>query len=356
MRTFFTTEKNLIKILHSKDTNVWKKILNLQDAVFISSPLKEWDRKNKTLLAFHRSGKKLYSYNEFFDAINIDPSCILKLSQPTLLLDIKSNKAKTIMDDFGVCCYSINSKDKPFYTSPGWDIEVNAPEVIDKSWRYFFSGLDKCCNSILIIDRYLFSSQWNKCSECPDDNIQDSYDNITCILENILPDSIPNDSLEVSIVFDISTVTSSGRNQRQVPSFQDIATQIEQIRSAIVRPYTYHLELISFQKGCAFYNETHDRFIITNYSITEATHKIKAFNRSGLAIENQMLYFNYSYSRGIAHNDKSTAPARTQDRVISEIKKLLTDANNYPLIQYSKDGIIATYGVGTLQNKLLVKV
>lgn len=356
MRTFFTTEENLIKILHSDDTNIWKRILNLHDVIFISSPTGMWNQNNKTLSNFHRTGKKLYCYNEFFDRIKSDSRCVLNLSQPTFLLNLDSDKTNEIMDDYGVCCYSIESDNTPFYTNMGWEIEANDIDFVDKSWKLFFAGLNKSCNSILVMDRYFFASQWNKDSGCPDDNLQDSYDNLASVLDNVLPDSITDETLVVSVLFDISTVVNSGKNKRIAPTFQDLAVKIEQIRQSINRSYKFHIELISVQNGCSFYSETHDRFIVTNYSITEATHKLKAFNNKGEVIDNQKLYFNYAYSRGITQNDKSSAPAKTQDRILSSIKQLLSDTNNYSKVLYALDGVVQTYDSGVLQNRLLVKV
>ena len=91
MRTFFTTEQELIKLLKSSDDNVWKQILRKQQCVFVSS---DWDENNKLLSAFHRSGVRIYSYPDFFERINEDHELMTKLGTPIYLLDITKDKAE----------------------------------------------------------------------------------------------------------------------------------------------------------------------------------------------------------------------------------------------------------------------
>lgn len=186
MRTFFTTEQELIKLLESPDDNVWKQILKKQQCVFVSLPSgrTDWDENNSILSAFHRSGVKIFSYPDFFERINVDHESMTRLATPIYLLDISKEKAEEIRQEYGVCCYAVEDNTKPFISKRGWDIETTDEEK-PKSWDFFFKNVFTNCNSIIIIDRYLFACDYNKKNDEPDEVIQDSYDNLEQILKNL---------------------------------------------------------------------------------------------------------------------------------------------------------------------------
>lgn len=353
MRTFFTTEEILDKILRSRDTYVWKQILKQQDQVFVYAKSKDgnWDRNNKVLFNFHQSGKKIFSYNEFFDAIlSENTKRVTGLSMPIFLLDIDAERAKKISDNYGVCCYSVKDKTSPFIANRGWSVETTDDDV-DNSWSYFYQHLNPTSNSILMIDRYLFSSEWNKKNGDPDDYLRDSFFNIQNILEDTLPAIMEGGVMTVTIVFSDDTI-KGGKNDYRAYTFSDIVTKMQTIQSEVKRPYSYNVELISINKDCAYYNDTHDRFVITNYSITEAAHKLKAFNKNKQVITKQKLSFDYSYSKGIAPDDISSVPVQTQIRVIDAIKKLLNDPKSANHIKHSINGVMSTSSIA-IENRLL---
>ncbi len=359
MRTFFTTEENLTKILHARDNNVWKQILMQQEIIYISSKNGngKWDMTNKTLLNFHRSGKVFQVYDSFFNDIKGSrPDKTTNLGMPIYLLDIKPEEAKNIRDKYGVCCYSIKYKGKPFVVEKGWEIDSDDDDKLPtKNWNCFYDGLNTHSNSILIIDRYIFGSEWNKENGEPDEKFQDSLDNIQQILDNVLPNAIENDIVNVALVFsDENIFEKKGRRTKRY-HFPEIVSKVQTMKKRIVRPYNFDIELICINHGCAYYRDTHDRFVITNYAITEAAHKLKAFNSRNQVITAQKLGFDYSYSKGIISNDKSSVPAFTMTRVINAIKELLGTPTNAPLIKHALNGVITPGGTISIRNRLLTK-
>lgn len=353
MRTFFTTEQELINILESSGDNVWKEIVKKQHYVFVSLPFgrKEWDESNPLLNAFHRSGRKIYAYPDFFERIKNNRSDITKLSSPICLLDISKEDAEQIRRDYGVCCYDIESKMKPFVAKRGWDIETSDEEK-PKSWNYFYDGIIPFCNSILIIDRYLFASDYNKKNGEPDEIIQDSYDNLEQIMKNVLPKESKCSNFVLTIVFSCSS--NKGGIGEYDPSWTEIIEEIQNIKIRIGRPFEYDIEVISVDKGCAYYNDTHDRFVITNYSITEATHKLKAYRYGGFSLCKQKLFFDYSYSKGIDEEDKSSIPAATQERVLNALKNYINDKKNKAKIRYALNGEEFSLSERNVRNKMLL--
>lgn len=137
------------------------------------------------------------------------------------------------------------------------------------------------------------------------------------------------------------------------PTMTEIIEEIQNIKNRIGFPYEIDIEVLSVDKGCAYYNDTHDRFVITNYSITEATHKIKAFRAGNVALCKQKLSFNYTYSKGIEDDDKSSLPAATQERILNALRNYINDKKNKSKIKYAINGEVYSLNEKNVLNKLL---
>ena len=346
MRAFFTTEQELIRLLESSDDNIWKQILRKQQCVFLSS---DWDENNELLSAFHRSGVQIHSYPDFFERINEDHELMTKLGTPIYLLDITKDKAEEISREYGLCCYAIEDRTKPFISIKGWDIETS-DEDKPKNWDYFYDNVFTNCNCAIIVDRYLFACDYNKKNNEPDEIIQDSYDNLEQIMKNILPKESKCRFI-LTIIFSYSS--NKGGMGEDDPTMTEIIEEIQNIKNRIGFPYEIDIEVLSVDKGCAYYNDTHDRFVITNYSITEATHKIKAFRAGNVALCKQKLSFNYTYSKGIEDDDKSSLPAATQERILNALRNYINDKKNKSKIKYAINGEVYSLNEKNVLNKLL---
>ena len=343
---FFTTEQELKKLLESSDDNVWKQILKKQQCVFVPS---DWDENNRILNAFHRSGVKIYSNPDFFDRIIVDYEKMTKVVTPIYLLDITKEKAEEISREYGLCCYAIEDNTKPFISKRGWDIETSDEEK-PKNWDFFYDNIFTNCNSAIIVDRYLFACDYNKNNNEPDEVIQDSYDNLEQIMKNILPRELKC-KFVLTIIFSCSS-NKGGRGEYN-PTMTEIIEEIQNIQKRIGRPYEYDIEVLSVDKGCAYYNDTHDRFVITNYSITEAAHKLKAYRTGNVVLCKQKLSFNYTYSKGIEDDDKSSLPATTQERILKALRNYINDKKNKGKIRYAINGEEYSLSEREVQNKLL---
>lgn len=354
MRTFFTTEQELINILASCEDNVWKDVVKKQHHVFVSLPSGRvnWDENNRLLSAFHRSGKKIYAYPDFFEKIKNDQEIMTKLSTPIYLLDITNEEAEEISREYGICCYAIGTMSKPFIVKRGWDIETTDVEK-PNSWDYFYKDIHSYCNSIVIIDRYLFSCEFNKKNGEPNEVIQDSYANLEQIMNNILPKESKCKDFTLTIIFSCSTI--SGGLGEKPPKFSEIIEEVQNIKERIGRPFDFNIEIVSIDRGCAYYNDTHDRFIITNYSITEASHKLKAYRTGGISLCKQKLYFDYTYSKGIEEGDKSSLPATTQERVLNALQNYIRNRKNRKKIKYAFNGVEYPLQERGVSNKLLTE-
>ena len=366
MRTFVTTEQHLVDILNAPASDVRQKIVRKQHRILLStiSPDDTLDLTNRSLLNLHKTGVQIFPYSDFVNNITKTPEKLKCLSIPILYLDIDRESARDISTKYGVCCISAEETEPPFILRRGWDIETTDPDK-EKSWDFLFKNVDKRSNSAVIVDRYLFASMNNKRNDDPDDNIEDSFDNLEAIISNILPAEFADGLFTITIVFSKQAINSGIRGRKT--SFEDVVKRIEDIRTNIDRPYSFDIEVIALDNGskennnsnkCFYYNDTHDRFVITNYYVIEATHMLKAFRKGGISLTKQKIALRYAYSAGMEEGDISSIPAMTQERVIECLVKLITEPDNIVnnCLVYALNGEIKTIDYeNPSKNRLLGK-
>ena len=145
----------------------------------------------------------------------------------------------------------------------------------------------------------------------------------------------------VSIIFD---------ETKSDLSMAELATKVNKIKKTIMGKTPFILELISIDNNCYKYEETHDRFIISNYFVISATHKIKAFNTERKSLCSQKIVFDYLYSKGIEEGDISSIPEVSQDRVLKAVCDSIHTSKAE--ILYAVNGQISKKGAFSLQNEL----
>ena len=313
MFTIYTTEDKLTELCI--EGAEWYDIIRNQKTIYIcnNSEDDEWDVSNQVLMTLHRAGTSIEVDNTLVSEIKDDNSKVLELNNPAYILDFKTEEAKAIEEKYGVIFLSTSNTPKPILAKRGWDIDTT-DDSKKNTWEFFLKNNKIKYNSLLIVDRYFFSSE-------PGETFDDSLFNLRAILNELLPsNNMPK--FTVSIIFD---------ERKSDFDMQNLATKVNKVKKTILGKTPFTLELISIDSDCYKYKETHDRFIISNYFVINATHKIKAFNSKGQALCSQKLFFDYLYSKGIEVDDISSIPEVSQDRVI----KAVCDS-----INTSKSGII----------------
>ena len=139
--------------------------------------------------------------------------------------------------------------------------------------------------------------------------------------------------------------------QYEYYTFEEIVKIIEKLKTEIYRPFKYDIEVISVNKECAYYNDTHDRYVITNFHITTVSHKLVAFTEDKRYLHQQLLNFYYIYSTGVL-DSKSSMPITTKERVLEAMIKLLSENEN-DKIKYALNGKILEFKKENIKNKLL---
>lgn len=332
MFTLYTTEDKLTELC--LDGAEWYDIIRNQRTIIVcnNSDDDEWDLTNNTLLALHRAGTSIDVDNELVMEIKEDHSKVLELINPAYILDFKEEEAKAIQEKYGVIFLPTQNTPKPIISKRGWDIDTTDNSK-PNAWDYFLEGNIVPFNSLVIVDRYFFSSEIGE-------NFEDSLFNLSAILNNLLPTKYMH-KFTVSIIFDES---------KSDYEMRDLATKVNRVKKSIIGKTPFTLELISIDSNCYKYEETHDRFIISNYFVINATHKIKAFNANKGSLCGQKLFFDYLYSKGIEEGDISSTPEVSQDRILKAICESIHTSKSE--IQYAKNGQISKKGDFSIENEI----
>ena len=301
MFTFYTTEDKLTELCLEGGT--WYDIIRNQRTIYVcnDSDEEEWDISNEILLNLYRGGVEIEVDNEVAEDIKKDTKNVLELVNPAYILDYSEQEATEISRKYGVIFLPTQNTPEPAIAETGWTLDTS-DDSKEQSWDFFLSGIKTKYNSLVIIDRYFFSSEYGE-------SLEDSKFNLRSILNILLPNEQMH-KFTVSIIFDITKADKE---------MQELATEVNKIKKTLVGHTSFDMELISIDSNCYNYDKTHDRFIVSNYFVIDAAHKIKAFRTDKTVLTEQNIHFKYLYSEGIRENDKSSKPEVSQDRILKAV-------------------------------------
>lgn len=301
MFTFYTTEDKLTELCLEGGT--WYDIIRNQRTIYVcnDSDEEEWDISNEILMNLYRGGVEIEVDNEFAEDIKKDTKNVLELVNPAYILDYSEQEATEISRKYGVIFLPTQNTPEPAIAETGWTLDTS-DDSKEQSWDFFLSGIKTKYNSLVIIDRYFFSSEYGE-------SLEDSKFNLRSILNILLPKEQMH-KFTVSIIFDITKADKE---------MQELATEVNKIKKTLVGHTSFDMELISIDSNCYNYDKTHDRFIVSNYFVIDAAHKIKAFRTDKTVLTEQNIHFKYLYSEGIRENDKSSKPEVSQDRILKAV-------------------------------------
>lgn len=301
MFTLYTTEDKLTELCLEGGT--WYDIIRNQRTIYVcnDSDEEEWDISNEILMNLYRGGVEIEVDNELAEDIKKDTKNVLELANPAYILDYSEQEATEISRKYGVIFLPTQNTPEPAIAETGWTLDTS-DDSKEQSWDFFLSGIKTKYNSLVIIDRYFFSSEYGE-------SLEDSKFNLRSILNILLPKEQMH-KFTISIIFDITKADKE---------MQELATEVNKVKKKLVGHTSFDMELISIDSNCYNYDKTHDRFIVSNYFVIDATHKIKAFRTDKTVLTEQNIHFKYLYSEGIRENDKSSKPEVSQDRILKAI-------------------------------------
>ena len=301
MFTLYTTEDKLTELCLEGGT--WYDIIRNQRTIYVcnDSDEEEWDISNEILMNLYRGGVEIEVDNEVAEDIKKDTKNVLELANPAYILDYSEQEATEISRKYGVIFLPTQNTPEPAIAETGWTLDTS-DDSKEQSWDFFLSGIKTKYNSLVIIDRYFFSSEYGE-------SLEDSKFNLRSILNILLPKKQMH-KFTVSIIFDITKADKE---------MQELATEVNKVKKKLVGHTSFDMELISIDSNCYNYDKTHDRFIVSNYFVIDAAHKIKAFRTDKTVLTEQNIHFKYLYSEGIRENDKSSKPEVSQDRILKAV-------------------------------------
>lgn len=203
-----------------------------------------------------------------------NPEEVLINPSSLYILDITPSEAQAIQKTYGIMCLSSENPD----ISPLIDIsDMHYPKEqmrLGRGWDTVLDSVEKLpSNALLLTDRYLFAFRHP--------NAGDGIANIKDILTELLPQQFRGGNYHVTIIFD-------NMAKDEYYSFNEIVRLLEEVKQQLKRDYPITMEVLGITPDCSIYNKLHDRMIISNYYIVEASHKLAAFNKD-MGTVHQML-------------------------------------------------------------------
>ena len=241
------------------------------------------------------------------------PENVLKNPSALYILDITTAETLAIQKMYGVMCLSSDNPD----ISPLVDVndyfKPSTEKRKFKGWDRVLDSVERLpSNALVLMDRYLFASR-NK-------NKGDGLINVRQILNELLPWEFGGGDYHITIVFSVEDKHSSY-------SFTEIASKLNSIAHQLRSGYDIMVEVFGITDKCTLYDDSHDRQIISNYYLVEASHKLAAFNPEDKGTVSQSIIpWNLFTEESL--NGKSSAPLESVHQVIADFNNFYKALSN----------------------------
>lgn len=296
--------------------------------------------------------EKEYSYLD--RVIALEPGIEMAPSA-LFILDVDSKTAKKISLNYGVLCHSFDEAPEtcPIFNE-AIDICIERG-VENRGWenlllpKYVFPS-----NSLIFIDRYLFSSgeefkiegkhRWE--TKKVRIGYEDGINNVRDVLNQVLPLSLGKGvAFHVLLIFGKETEKLYKNADTEIEkgraNFNLIMSDLKEIKFELekCRNYEIEIEAIALDGSGPGYKETHNRRIISNYFIIRVEHSLKPFRKT-LGLYTQTLFFDWAAAKGIVRATNSDPASKTIHKTIEDVRRILIEDKKLkkPLILYSHVG------------------
>ena len=316
---------SLLELTHDE---VWYGMLKDRNHVRIpgTNPIKSPDYKyikdqpDNEWEILDRDGVNIHENEAYVNNALSSPQ--IQLSHPRDVFFYDNAGPSNGTQDYGVLVLT-EAKKNPKYLTRQWQSRITAGQPC--SWKKvlekFHKGKTPPSNALVIIDRYLFASDYSN-----------GIRNVIAILDELLPDSILCE-YHVLLVFDGSAIS-------QGASIDLISNGFQQFVVNFSRNYNLTIELltVSWSVDKKAFSETHDRRIVSNYYMISCDHGFSAIripngqnNNIGTGVWSQTIRFEGIYA-GIDADaedlDLRSLPIRTCDYAITFLREYLLKLQN----------------------------
>ena len=255
------------------------------------------------------------------------------------ILDIPIIEAERLQKSYGVMCMSSDA----INISPLIDVNdihiSNEQEKLGRGWDSVLDSIEKLpSNALLLTDRYLFAFR--------SPNAGDGIANIKDILNELLPKQFQGGNYHVTIVFD-------NMAKDEDYSFTEIVLLLEDVKQQLNRDYPITMEVLGITLDCSIYKKLHNRMIISNYYLVEASHKLAAFNKE-VGTARQILVPMALFTES-SLNGTSTPPLKAIEQTITTLRnfsKSLSKLSDHSTYLYAVNGQVMEKCLG-IRNRLI---
>ena len=263
--------ENMASDTKPEDQDVWFKIFTKQKVIFVSS----WEKKryylndpeeDPLIRLSNAYGVKVLYATQFIEDIPLNHRLVTNYWNGVFLLDISPKDAAEIQRDYGVICQST--------------AQMNASVLMDLGLRFSFKEgptkyyWDKILenisfkhypsNRLILIDRYLFAGEGS---------LENVLDNIFDIMDNMLPIH------KIIGAYKVTLIIAQPKEGDSYP-LSTIAENVYRLVPDLARPYPINIEILYLTNKSCLFPFTHNRCIMTNYTITQVDHMLNAFENA----------------------------------------------------------------------------
>ena len=258
-------------------------------------------------------------------------------ASPVFIIEVDSDKAKNIQDNYGIMCMSDNkidlsiltahkcrtliAQDKKNFFQTG--VRMRNKEV---SWESILSKTSRLCNAIVFNDHYFFQNDNN--ANLDKENID--FFNLKEIFKSLLPDKINNNIFQVLFLCKQNDFNTYAKNSTKIKK------TIQKLRSN----YKIDFQIVTGGNSCNLFEYTHNRIIATNYFVISAEHVLAAFYCNGTIIKDQEVKCLGLYGAGISDGDDDDCPEIKHEIFLERVSNIIKYATDNPIsgYQYKENG------------------
>lgn len=321
---------NMASDMEPEDQDVWYKIFAKQKFIYVSS----WDEKKyltpeDPLFILDSSGVQIKYASQYIEGIPQNHQSVTEYWNGIFLLDISEEEAAEIQRDYGVICQSVKKMDASILMDEGLRFSPKKDEK-GYSWNFMLNRINGehiPSNHLFMIDRYLLAKDKDK-------NEEDDLDFIKSNIYDITNAMLPTHQLKCN--YTISFIIGEQKDGKSFFPSELSKMVNEKLIPNLHRPYDIDVEIINLTHMSGLYTATHNRCILTNYTVTQLEHSLKAFEKGDEEIDEgdestclqTILPQRLFTASGL--NDYCDSPHKTHHDVMSAIHdNLVWWANNY---------------------------
>lgn len=323
---------NMPSTVEPEEQDIWFKIFSKQDYIYVSSldEKKYLTQEDPLFILSDSCGVEIRYATQYIEDIPQNRQSVTEYWNGIFLLDISEKDAAQIQKDYGVICQSIDNLDASILMDEGLRFSLKKGEI-GYSWDDMLERMNAehiPSNHLFLIDRYLLARDKDKKE---DDELNDILINIYDIVNTMLPTN------DLKCRYKITFIIGEQKEGQSFSTSEISRIVNEELIPSLNRSYGIDVEFIYLTYQSGLYTATHNRCILTNYTVTQLEHSIKAFewkkNKKGI-LEKVSTCLQTIMPQGLftpsGLNGYCDSPHKTHDDVMSAIyNNLIWWVKNY---------------------------